>query len=98
MTRRSWLDGRLTRPPEPLEVELRARLGEVEGAGDPATVLQSAAEDALQRALGQPGRVRGAAFDLLAADALLTYACEVALEGDDPEGDLDALVALGRRS
>jgi len=38
-----------------------------------------------------PGRVRESAFHLLAADALLTYACEAALECDDVEGALSAV-------
>jgi len=42
--------------------------------------------------LRTPGRVRESAFDLLAADALLTYACEAALESPDPEGVLGAIL------
>jgi hypothetical protein len=38
--------------------------------------------------MAHPGRVRENAFHLLAADALLTYACEAALESDDPEAAL----------
>ena len=39
----------------------------------------------LSTARGRLGRVRESAFRLLEADALLTYACEAALEHDDPE-------------
>jgi hypothetical protein len=39
----------------------------------------------LGRARAEPGRVRRSAFHLLAADALVTYACEAALEHADPE-------------
>jgi hypothetical protein len=35
-----------------------------------------------------PGRVRASAFHLLAADALLTYACEAAMEEADPRAEL----------
>jgi hypothetical protein len=47
---------------------------------------------ALRRALLRPGRDRAAAFDLLAADAFLTYACEGAtMEGNVP-GALEAIL------
>ena len=39
----------------------------------------------LDRARAAPGRVRESAYHLLRADALLTYACEAAVEGPDPE-------------
>ncbi|MDF2697623.1 MAG: hypothetical protein K0S65_6006, partial [Labilithrix sp.] len=38
------------------------------------------------------GRVRDSAFRLLEADALLTYACEAALERDDPETALQRIL------
>jgi hypothetical protein len=44
--------------------------------------------DRLEAALARPGRVRESAFRLLEADALLTYACEAALEAEDPAGAL----------
>ena len=56
------------------------------GALDRATRL------CLDEALARPGRVRESAFALLAADALLTYACEAAVESDDPDGALQALL------
>ena len=40
---------------------------------------------ALDQARARPGRVRDSAFRLLAADALITYACEAALEEEDPD-------------
>ena len=48
--------------------------------------------DALARARANPGRIRQSAFDLLAADALLSYASEAALESDDPAGTLLAVL------
>ena len=45
----------------------------------------SGGREALLFALRHPGRNREAAFALLAADALLTLACEQALDVDDPE-------------
>lgn len=56
----------------------------------------SSVRGALARALSQPGRVRDAAFDLLVVDAWVTYACEAALEGDDPDAVLDGLISIGR--
>jgi hypothetical protein len=48
-------------------------------------VLASEAGARLAAARARLGRVRESAFRLLEADALLTYACEAALERDDPE-------------
>ncbi len=50
-------------------------------------VLTDSAEVALRRALDRAGeRSREGALDLLAADGLLTYACEAGLEEEDPGG------------
>ncbi|MDZ7779299.1 MAG: hypothetical protein U5R14_05070 [Gemmatimonadota bacterium] len=59
-----------------------------DAASDRVGVLTELAVGALQTARAHPGRVRESAFDLLAADALLTYACEAALESADAEGSL----------
>jgi len=60
--------------------------------------LARAAGLALERALARPGRIRESAFDLLAADALFTWACEAALEEDEPEERLHRILeeTLGR--
>ena len=55
--------------------------------------LREATHARLEASLARPGRVRESAFDLLTADALLTYACEAALESADPDAALQALVA-----
>lgn len=65
--------------------------------GDPSVPpgvaeLADLGEAALFRALGKPGRNRGAAFDLLAADAFLTYACEAGAEEADVRACLTALL------
>lgn len=59
---------------------------------DPRLAAEAFVEAALDRLRGviQAERGRGTAFDLLAADALLTYACEAAAEAG-PE-TLDAIV------
>jgi hypothetical protein len=60
--------------------------------------LRRLGEEALERALAHPGRDRRAAFDLLAGDALITYACELLAREDDPGGRLDGLLKeLGGR-
>jgi hypothetical protein len=49
----------------------------------------------LDAARARPGRVRQSAFDVLTADALITYACEAALASEDPGVALGALFAVG---
>jgi hypothetical protein len=54
------------------------------GAAEPLEPLLEQALEALDQARGSTGRVRESALELLTADALLTYACEAALERPDP--------------
>lgn len=54
----------------------------------PIRSLTTLGRQALETALARPGRVRESAFELLGADALITYACEAALEADDPDASL----------
>ena len=89
MTLRAWLAGRIPPVPRgfgPWMAPSRA--------DESATVeaLASEAEEALARAADPQGRPRRGAFDLLRADGYLTYACERALEGDDPAARLSELV------
>jgi hypothetical protein len=91
----AWLTNRRPRPPEDLSARVRAEAFGAGGPADAETSLMIAGRSALERALAQPGRVRAAAFDLLAADALVTYACEAALECDDPDAELARLVSIG---
>ncbi len=81
-------------PPEPL-VDWVRRFGQVEpDVGGPE--LEEGALRALEAALERPGRNREGAFALLAADALLTWACEDAVGSADPETELlDLLARLG---
>ncbi|MBT8398065.1 MAG: hypothetical protein HKO65_12645 [Gemmatimonadetes bacterium] len=96
----------------PLEIWLRERVPEIpapflpfllEGVGDGLGLeaLASEGEAALNRAVQESGKGREAAFHLLAADAFLTYACEVAAEEsgeEDLPGQLKVLLArLGER-
>lgn len=86
---RSWLAGRTPPAPAPL-----ARwIGKIEYGG--GSVLDGLVEGGLaelDRARSAPGRVRESAFHLLAADALLTYACEAALESPEPSERLGEIL------
>jgi hypothetical protein len=53
--------------------------------------LLERAREALRDALSGEGERRGA-FRLLAADAYVTYACEVALDSQDPTAALERVV------
>ena len=81
-----WLAGRTPAPPDALPLTLPA------SSGDAETRLTEAAVAALGRALAGAGERRGA-YDLLAADALLTYACEHAASAPDPEAALLRVLA-----
>lgn len=84
-----WLKER--RPPPP--GALAPALGGTEAPGaDPREVLLDRAVHALERARATPGTVRESAFHLLAADALLTYACEAALEAAEPSHALSEVL------
>lgn len=89
MTVRGWLAGRT--PPVPGDFAPWMEPGRPD---EPATMdaLAREAEEALTLAADPQGRTRGGAFDLLRADGYLTYACEIALEGDDPARGLSELV------
>ena len=88
---RGWLAGRTPAPPDALPLAVP------DGEGDPAKQLTDAARAALDRALAGEGERRGA-YDLLAADALITYACEHAASVADPEAELLRIIGrLGNR-
>ena len=74
-----WLAARRPAPPPPLARRLREVLGGVE---PDARGCIEAAEGLLTRLLDEDCAARGAALDLLVADALITYAFEIA--ADDP--------------
>lgn len=80
-----WLAERTPAPPDAL------RLPRVEAEGDLRGALTEEGVRLLARALEGTGERRGA-FDLLAADALITYACEAAAAEADPEAALRAIL------
>jgi hypothetical protein len=85
-----WLAERTPKPP----ADLAESLGTIpDGSTSVVEGLARAGSDRLADALARPGRVRESAFRLLEADALLTYACEAALESEDPEAELGRILA-----
>ena len=88
-----WIESRRPTPPADLAARVR-----VEGGGtafDAALIEVGCAR--LDQARARPGRVRDSAFRLLEADALITYACEAALETEDPPGALRRILASASR-
>ena len=85
-----WLARRTPAPPAALRNRLRELLGEDADAheGEAAVACLAAGQRVLARLLVEGCSARRAALDLLAADALVTYAFESA--ADRPDG-LDAL-------
>jgi hypothetical protein len=100
MTIGEWLATRTPAPPPELGQRVRDALGGA--AGDDARLAAGRCIDAAERMVAQllrDGRTgRESAFDLLAADALVTYAFEAA--ADDPaelaERAHSAMVRLAR--
>jgi len=74
------------RPAPPADLAAALHVHDAPGAFDVA--LAVAARARLAEARAQPGRTRASAFRLLEADALITYACEAALDTEDPEDAL----------
>ena len=77
------MDWIATRTP-PAPEELKAWLKIPDGGSDsmPESLLRGGVLH-LEAAAGRPGRDREAAYQLLAADALITYGCEAASEVAD---------------
>ncbi|HEX6558781.1 MAG TPA: hypothetical protein VF021_04945 [Longimicrobiales bacterium] len=86
----AWLDDRVADAPAALRSRMLSALRETPAAGALPDLLAGAALLCLRRALRDPAG-RASALDLLAADALLTHACEAAAENG-----ADALLAFTR--
>jgi hypothetical protein len=81
---RDWLAHREPSPPRVLRERVEAlALAVPEIEGDPAGSLLAAAEEALAQLARRPADDRAAAIDLLAVDALVTYAMEYAAQTPD---------------
>ena len=88
-----WLAARRPGPPDELAGTLCDSLGGVREIGGPrAEALSEAGRERLKEARSHLGRVRESAFHLLAADALVTYACEAAMESEDPQVSLSRIL------
>jgi len=92
VTEVNWLGGLYPSPPKGLRARLEADLMQ-SGQEFRPDRLRDAARVSLEAALAK-SRDRSAAFSVLLADAWLTYACEVALEGEDPDDALERMVSL----
>lgn len=82
MTGADWLATRQPRPPDALAARIAALLDGGPSWGDLVEMHLSAADRTLRALLTRKATDRSAALDLLAADALVTYAFEAA--SDDP--------------
>ena len=80
MTVREWLDARTPRPPRALSERLAGALVPLaaHSTDDVPETLLRASEAIIGDLLGRGGSGRDSALDLLAADALMTYALEAA--------------------
>ena len=94
-TLEQWLRNRTPQAPAPFLPHL---LGGEEEPFEGSNQLEAAGAEGILRALKRPGRNRAAAFDLLAGDALLTYACEALAQEEDTGAGLELLLKrLGDR-
>lgn len=99
MTLRDWLAQREPSPPRVLRERVEAlALAIPERARDPAGSLLDAAEAALIGLATRPSDDRSTALDVLAVDALVTYALESTAEHPDalPQLSEQAMARLSR--
>jgi uncharacterized membrane protein len=82
MTLSAWLDARRPAPPGRLRARIDAALGQAleHEASDAAAACLRAGEQLTRALLQENATSRDSALDLLAADALVTYAFEAASE------------------
>ena len=100
-----WLDARRPLPPAELRARIDAALGRDLHADvdDVAEALLAAGERLVRSLLDEDATSRGSALDLLAADALVTYAFEAASEkpaelSDRAATAMSRIAALGGTS
>ncbi len=98
MTVHDWLERRDPIPPAALRQRVRELVDAVAPAGDTTATLLAAAAAALQRLVREGSVDRAAALDLLAVDALVTYAFESAAEAPEgiPAHSAEAMARLSR--
>jgi hypothetical protein len=90
---KSWLRARRPSPPERLVARMEAALGKTNATTQSGALVEAAAK-ILEDLARHGANDRSAAIDLLAADALITYAIEAAIEdvATFPE-QTDAMIA-----
>lgn len=90
-----WLATRMPPAPDELKAWLEVSDGGANPDGEmtslPGSLVVSGLAH-LDEAVAMPGRDREAAYKLLAADALITYACEAASEAVDVQAVLDEVL------
>ncbi len=95
MTVGQWLETREPSPPPALSARLREALGDsiLRPASEASDILLSASEQVVCALLKTGSTSRDTAIDLLAADALVTYALEATSEAPESmrERALDAM-------
>ncbi len=90
-----WLATRMPPAPDELKAWLKVSDGGANPDGEMASLpgsLVASGSAHLDEAVAMPGRDREAAYQLLAADALITYACEAASEAVDVRGVLNEVL------
>ena len=99
MTLLAWLQSRAPAPPAALVARILAALGSRadEDASRASALCLEAAAERLEQLLAQDPIARDSAFDLLAVDALVTYAFEAAASNIDQldERARSAMLQLG---
>ncbi len=90
MNARAWLDARLEEAPQVLRPHI---VGCLEEDGEAVISLAEWGSRALGTRV-EDERSRQGAFRLLAADALITYACEAAADEEDVEAALHEVLAF----
>jgi hypothetical protein len=93
----AWLAARRPVPPPALAARVGELIGRSRGDGsDPASTCLVAAATALDRLVRERDAGRSSALDLLAIDALVTYAFEAAADAPESidERAHDAMVSL----
>lgn len=91
MSGRDWLAHREPSPPRLLRERVEALARSVpDRPDDPSASLLDAAEEALGAIARRPADDRATALDLLAVDALITYALEAAAERPETIPDVSA--------
>lgn len=104
MTESDWLSRRTPAPPEELASAIRDALKARNITGDPPspTQLLETAQSLLENVLQTECATRESALGLLTADALVTYALEVANDagqlGGFPEQAMSTLARAGQQS